>query len=73
MNGYSMSHRLHGDSWPGSLVITVLGPGLEAGSESWVASWQWDHEVETAAGRYQPSSRIASKGELSFPWNLLQS
>jgi len=30
-----------------------------------------DHEVETAAGRYQPSSRIASKGELSFPWNLL--
>ena len=36
-------------------------------------SWQWDHEVETAAGRYQPSSRISSKGELSFPWNLLQS
>lgn len=32
-----------------------------------------DHEVETAGGRYQPSSRIGSKGELSFPRNLLPS
>merc|ERR1712204_166180 len=29
-----------------------------------------DHRVKTAARRYQPSSRTASKGELSFPWNL---
>merc|ERR1712227_682376 len=26
-----------------------------------------DHRVKTAARRYQPSSRIASNGELSFP------
>ena len=31
-----------------------------------------DHWLETAGGRYKPSSRIASKGELSFPCNLLQ-
>ena len=29
------------------------------------------HREQTASRRSQPSSRIASKGELSFPWNLL--
>ena len=30
------------------------------------------HKEQTASRRSQPSSRIASKGELSFPWNLLR-
>ena len=67
-NGEIVSFSLSPSPGPKDLVPEVkleMTKGKNAGLRA-------IHKEQTASRRSQPSSRIASKGELSFPWNLLR-
>ena len=63
------SSRSDGNRW---MLKVYFLPSVEPSTSALEVRLRAIHKEQTASRRSQPSSRIASKGELSFPWNLLR-
>ena len=75
INLFILFPHLEVNAWQVRLLLSYLYlhlQGMNTGEIPLEVRLRAIHKEQTASRRSQPSSRIASKGELSFPWNLLR-